>query len=74
LKHEENGSWRVAGLELFGERMGKKILLCTLFICFQGIIDYQTEARGRGGGAVSARHKFGREKFVGDGRRRLWVV
>jgi len=34
LKHEEDGTWRVAGLELFGERMGKKILLCTLFICF----------------------------------------
>jgi hypothetical protein len=47
LKHEENGTWRVAGLELFGERMGKKILLCTLFIYFQGIVDYRIEAGGR---------------------------
>jgi hypothetical protein len=46
LKHEENGTWRVTGLELFCERMGKKILVCTLLICFQGIIDYRIEAGG----------------------------
>jgi hypothetical protein len=68
LKHEENGTWRVAGLELFGEGMGKKILLCTLLICLQGIIDYRMEAGGRWDGAVSAGHKIikiGRE-FVGE--------
>ncbi len=65
MKHEENGTWRLAGLELFGERMGKKILLCTLFICFQGIMDYRMEAVG-GGGVVSAGHKIGREDLVGE--------
>jgi len=69
LKHEEDGTWRVAGLELFGERMGKKILLCTLFICSQGIIDYRIKARGRGGGAVKAGHRIGREEFVGEEKR-----
>jgi hypothetical protein len=64
LKHEKNGTWRIAGLELFGERMGKKVLLCTLLISFQGIIDYRMEAGGRGGGVVSAGHKIGREEFV----------
>jgi hypothetical protein len=66
LKHGENGTWRVAGLELSGERMEKNILLCTLFISFQGIIDYRMEVGGRGGGAVSAGHKIGREEFVGE--------
>jgi hypothetical protein len=66
LKHEENGTWRVAGLELFRERMGKKVLLCPLFISLQSIIDYRMEAGGRGGGVVSAGHKIGREEFVGE--------
>jgi hypothetical protein len=66
LKHVENGTWRVAGLKLFGERMGKKILLCTLLICFQRIIDYRIEAGGRGRGAVNAGHEIGREEFAGE--------
>jgi hypothetical protein len=45
-KHEENGVWRLAVLELFGERMREKILLCTLFIYFQGIVDYRMETGG----------------------------
>ena len=63
LKHEENGIWRVASLELFGERMGKQILLRTLFVRFQGITDYRMKA-GRGGGIVSGGHKIGREESV----------
>jgi hypothetical protein len=63
LKHEENGTWRVAGLELIGEGMGKKILFCTLFIYLQGIVNYRMEAGGRGGGAVSAGHNIGREEW-----------
>jgi hypothetical protein len=47
LKYVENGTWGVAGLDLFGERMEKQIVLCTLFICFQGIIDYRMKAGGR---------------------------
>jgi hypothetical protein len=39
LKDGENGAGRVAGLELGGEWMGKKIVLRALFVRFQGIID-----------------------------------
>jgi len=68
LKQEENFTWRVAGLELFGERMGKKVLLCTVFIFFQGIVDYQLEAggraRGRGSRGVDVGHKSRQESKV----------
>jgi hypothetical protein len=39
LKHKENGAWRIAGLELSGEWVGKKIVLRALFVCFQSIIE-----------------------------------
>lgn len=39
LEREENGAWRVTGLKLRGKRMGKKILLRMLFVCFQGVVE-----------------------------------
>jgi hypothetical protein len=56
----ENCAGRIAFLELSGEWMGKKILLCALFVCFQGIIENELESGGRGGGGgsgVRVRHK-----------------
>jgi hypothetical protein len=43
LKDSENGVGRVAGLELGGKWMGKKITLGAFFIRFQGIIDDELE-------------------------------
>ena len=43
LKHGENGAGRLAGLELGCERMGKKVLLCLLFVGFQGITESELE-------------------------------
>jgi hypothetical protein len=40
LKDSKNGSGRLAGLELRGEWMCTKILLCMLFVGVQGVIDY----------------------------------
>jgi hypothetical protein len=39
VKDGDNCAGRVAPLELGGERMGKEILLCALFVHFQGIIE-----------------------------------
>ena len=39
MKDGENGAGRVAGLELGGEWVCKKILLCAFFVFFQGIIE-----------------------------------
>ena len=39
LKHCENGARRVAGLELDGEWVRKKVLLCLTFVGFQGIVE-----------------------------------
>ena len=46
LKHNENTAGRVAGLELGGEWVGKKVLLGASLICFQGIIEYWLEVGG----------------------------
>jgi len=43
VKHGENGSGRTAGLELGGEWMGKKIILCVFLVRFQGTIEDQLE-------------------------------
>jgi hypothetical protein len=39
LKHGENAPRRIAGLEPVSERVLKKIVLCALFVRFQGIIE-----------------------------------
>jgi hypothetical protein len=57
MEPEKNFTRRVAGLELSGEWMCKKILLCVPFICVQGIAHYQLEAGRRGGRGVNAGHK-----------------
>lgn len=49
MEQEKNFTSRVAGLELSGEWMFRKILPCMLFICVQGIAHYQLEAGRRGG-------------------------
>jgi len=64
LKYVGNGSWRVAGLELGGEWMGKRILRCLFFVRFQGIIEYQLEVGGRRGRRVCVRHEGGSGGFV----------
>jgi hypothetical protein len=43
LEDGEDGSRRIAGLKLGGEWMGKEILLCVLFVRFQGIVEYELE-------------------------------
>jgi hypothetical protein len=43
VKDSENCAGRVAFLELGSEWMGKKIILCALFVCFQGIIEDELE-------------------------------
>ena len=62
MKDGENCAGRVAFLELGGEWMGKKVLLCAFFVCFQGIIEDELEIGGQGGGGGSGmrvRHKGG---------------
>ncbi len=61
LKHEENSTGRVAVPELIGEWMGKKILLRTHFVCFQGTDDYQLEMGGRANTGVNVGHIEGEE-------------
>ena len=56
LKHVENAVRRATFLELGGEWVRNKVLLCTFFVCFQGIIEYNLEVRGCGS-LVSMRHK-----------------
>jgi hypothetical protein len=46
LKHSENAAWGIAGLELGGEWVGKKVLFRASFICFQGIIENWLEVGG----------------------------
>ena len=46
LKHDENRAGRLAGLELDCEWMGKKVFLCLLFVCFQGIIENKLKVGG----------------------------
>jgi hypothetical protein len=48
LKHGENATGRIAGLELSSEWVGKKVLLGASFICFQGIIENRLEGGGGG--------------------------
>jgi len=43
LKHDENGAGRLAGLELGCEWMGKKVVLCLLFVYFEGVIKNKLE-------------------------------
>jgi hypothetical protein len=43
LKHDENGAGRLAGLELGCEGMGKKVVLCLLFVGFQGVTKNKLE-------------------------------
>ena len=40
LKDRDNGTGRVTGLEPDGERVSKQIVLCTLLIRIQGIVDH----------------------------------
>jgi hypothetical protein len=46
LKDGENGTRRVAGLELCGKWMSNKVLFCTLFVCVQGIVEDELEVGG----------------------------
>ena len=59
LKDGKNCVGGMTGLELCGEWMCKKVVFCTLFICFQGFIDDLLEVRRRGGSIlrVSGRHR-----------------
>jgi len=43
LKHIENGAGRLASLELACEWMGKKVVLCLLFVGFQGVAKNKLE-------------------------------
>lgn len=50
MKNGKNITRRVTGLKLTGEWMQNNIVLCTLLIDFQDIINYWLEEGGRGGG------------------------
>jgi hypothetical protein len=43
LKDVENAAGRVAALELGSEWVGEKIVLCALFVRFQGVIENKLE-------------------------------
>jgi hypothetical protein len=72
LKHGENAARRTAGLEPVSEWVFKKIVLCSLFVCFQCIVENWLEFGGCRS-RVSMRHKGGSEELrycsraVGDG-------
>ena len=56
FKDGENAIRRITAFEPVSERVGEKIVLRAIFICFQGIIENELEVGGCGGG-VSVRHK-----------------
>jgi hypothetical protein len=43
LNHKENGAWRVAGFELDGEWLSKKIVFGEFFVRLQGIKENSVE-------------------------------
>jgi hypothetical protein len=45
-KHYENAAGGVTGLELGSEWVGKKVLFCAPFVCFQGIIENELKVGG----------------------------
>jgi hypothetical protein len=57
LKDGENGTGGIARLELGGEGMCKEVVLCTLLVIVQCVIDDQLEVRGRGGSREGVRHE-----------------
>ena len=64
LKHVENGAGRLTGLKLGGEWMGKKVVLCLLFVGFQGVTKNKLEVWRRGAGRMRVRHESEREMLV----------
>jgi hypothetical protein len=52
----------LAGLELDCEWMGKEIVLCALFVDFQGIVKNELKIGRRGTSRVSVRHENRREE------------
>ena len=64
MKDGENGTGRIARLELGGEWMCKEVVLRTLLVIVQCVIDDELEIRGRGDGRVSVRHGRRSSLFV----------
>ena len=68
MKDGENGTGRIARLELGGEWMCKEVVLRTLLVIVQCVIDDELEVRGRGrgrgDGRVSVRHGRRSSLFV----------
>ena len=46
LKNGENCVGGITSLEPCGERVCKEVVLCTLFICFHGVIENLLKMRG----------------------------
>ena len=61
MKDGDNGTGRIARLELGSEWMCKQVVLSPLLVFVQSIIDDELEVRaltrGRGGGRLSMRHE-----------------
>ena len=61
MKDCDNGTGRIARLELGSEWMCKQVVLSSLLVFVQSIIDDELEVRaltrGRGGGRLSMRHE-----------------
>lgn len=64
-KNKENAVGSIAGLELGGKWVREKVLLCTFFICFQGITEILLKVGGRCGSRVCAKHKCGSKSLFG---------
>ena len=57
LKYGEDGARRLAGLELRREWMRKQIVLCVLFVGFQGVVENKFKVEGRGARMVGLGHE-----------------
>ena len=66
VKDSENGARGVACLQLGGEWMCEKILLCTPLVRFQCIMEYYLKVGGWSGGRTILRHDLGVEDDRGD--------
>ena len=64
LKHVENGAGRLTGLKLGCEWMGKKVVLCLLFVGFQSVTKNKLEVWRRGASRMRVRHECEREILV----------
>jgi len=59
MKYGKNGPRRLADLEIRCEWMEEDVVVCLLFVGFQGIVENKLKVRGRTASLVSVRHESG---------------